>query len=328
MGCIQRVNLGSPPRVRSRPGGDDDDVPEWGITSACAEQTRRTMRCPTCYGDHLRVCGADVLLVLGIVIERGSPPRVRSRLTYHCSNSITERITSACAEQTGRRGIPQAVRRDHLRVCGADPLTSHDPVWTYGSPPRVRSRRYEPPKLPSWDGITSACAEQTVGVDVFGQVNGDHLRVCGADDHTHTDHTPPQGSPPRVRSRLIQSDAKSLAQGITSACAEQTMMRSAVRAATWDHLRVCGADNRPSLNLAIIMGSPPRVRSRLRVQGRDDHVVGITSACAEQTPWFQAFQSSRWDHLRVCGADRRRIIRSGSTLGSPPRVRSRQTCER
>ena len=55
-----------------------------------------------------------------------------------------------------------------------------------GSPPRVRSRRDGQVagglrQRGGRMGITSACAEQTNHTVGYGKLDGDHLRVCGAD---------------------------------------------------------------------------------------------------------------------------------------------------
>ena len=51
--------LGSPPRVRSRPDQYSNEIIQERITSACAEQTvAHATHSVSCW-DHLRVCGAD-----------------------------------------------------------------------------------------------------------------------------------------------------------------------------------------------------------------------------------------------------------------------------
>ena len=93
---------GSSPRVRSR-HEDSGLLPEFvGIISACAEQTLRVSLHLFHVGDHLRVCGADVNRDLPKVGERGSSPRVRSRLGLTPPRRFTRGIISACAEQTKR----------------------------------------------------------------------------------------------------------------------------------------------------------------------------------------------------------------------------------
>ena len=111
---------GSPPRVRSRLRGILQRLNTLGITSACAEQTRHSCRpCPN-IGDHLRVCGADPVLVMPFCTTPGSPPRVRSRLRNICDCQGYVGITSACAEQTAACTTMRVTTGDHLRVCGAD----------------------------------------------------------------------------------------------------------------------------------------------------------------------------------------------------------------
>ena len=135
---------------------------------------------------------------------------------------------------------------------------------------------------------------------------GDHLRVCGADEIFAAEAEDAAGSPPRVRSRLPQGFDLGKPFGITSACAEQTRSLSPLWTVGRDHLRVCGADTADSTQDYSDAGSPPRVRSRLAFSDGDDQVMGITSACAEQTHATHSGEQSCWDHLRVCGADTRR----------------------
>ena len=295
-----------------------------GITSACAEQTsaRRTSTCLS--GDHLRVCGADVYREAVGVDQRGSPPRVRSRLDVEVDGLPMDRITSACAEQTATSGTCGGAWRDHLRVCGADVHKLLADTIESGSPPRVRSRRTHYDELEDVAGITSACAEQTRSPVRRRGSGRDHLRVCGADDYNPNGLVLTVGSPPRVRSRRHHPRLWYRRQGITSACAEQT------RAVRWrwrssaDHLRVCGADLMTANGGSATGGSPPRVRSRQPGVLGHGRGRGITSACAEQTPSSAARSNAAWDHLRVCGADRHSAAVAPTLPGSPPRVRSRQ----
>ena len=52
----------------------------------------------------------------------------------------------------------------------------------------------------------------------------DHLRVCGADHNYPLVFGDGAGSPPRVRSRRCRSIRPGAPRGITSACAEQTVV--------------------------------------------------------------------------------------------------------
>ena len=70
-----------------------------------------------------------------------------------------------------------------------------------------------------------------------------------------------------------------------------------------DHLRVCGADYMEDDGGRQLVGSSPRVRSRLVVEYFAGVNEGIISACAEQTRTRNRAAYPTRDHLRVCGAD-------------------------
>ena len=210
-------------------------------------------------------------------------------------------------------------------MCGADRGQSIPVQGRRGSPPRVRSRR--PPCAPGRyrGGITSACAEQTVPHVGSTNARRDHLRVCGADDVFVFVLMHREGSPPRVRSRLIGQSVEHFLLGITSACAEQTKDHRSDNAQGKDHLRVCGADILWLRFILVLRGSPPRVRSRRLHPRPVQSAGGITSACAEQTPSLERIAKIARDHLRVCGADLAIPADCAILLGSPPRVRSRRS---
>ena len=256
---------GSPPRVRSRPPRLNQTCIPVGITSACAEQTKSARVPPGPGWDHLRVCGADTVGDGRDAVHWGSPPRVRSRHDWFYGAGARVGITSACAEQTPLIASSRRPSWDHLRVCGADLASNGRTCATLGSPPRVRSRQSLVSLHGCAVGITSACAEQTSPILGKSWLLRDHLRVCGADKALQQVPEVRTGSPPRVRSRPWNRCCPRFRAGITSACAEQTQGRASPCPHPRDHLRVCGADIIKDTENAKLMGSPPRVRSRLVV---------------------------------------------------------------
>ena len=149
--------------------------------------------------------------------------------------------------------------------------------------------------------------------------------MCGADLPSAPVMPIEGGSPPRVRSRHAEHARRNSRVGITSACAEQTTGFVGRVVPDEDHLRVCGADSFPRRGCDAHLGSPPRVRSRRHQETHVSLAVGITSACAEQTPPGSGRGYAAWDHLRVCGADRLGLSFHRVHPGSPPRVRSRRS---
>ena len=241
-----------------------------------------------------------------------------------CHRSHRRRgITSACAEQTASPTRSTRCDRDHLRVCGADWQKMRESYPLPGSPPRVRSRRRGRRARVPRAGITSACAEQTTRSSCGTTTTWDHLRVCGADVAPLGPCPPLMGSPPRVRSRQGRTGARLDIGRITSACAEQIRCTGTWPWAPRDHLRVCGADIIRHLTPYGNVGSPPRVRSRPAGAVHRGPRLGITSACAEQTPGAGRRWGRTGDHLRVCGADDGGASNLANIAGSPPRVRSR-----
>ena len=188
---------------------------------------------------------------------------MRSRHHPHARHLRQRGIISACAEQTDPKGNDYIIERDHLRVCGAD-FGKPGAVYRHnGSSPRVRSRRAVKSARQRIPGIISACAEQTFLESVVWAECGDHLRVCGADVHGRSKHGRLGGSSPRVRSRHPRHPAQHGRPGIISACAEQTSAAVVYPDAAGDHLRVCGADLMKEEGNQNVLGSSPRVRSRL-----------------------------------------------------------------
>ncbi len=230
------------------------------------------------------MCGADLRVELAKAVDAGSSPRVRSRQEGRQRQGRKPGIISACAEQTSPRRRPDEPCGDHLRVCGADEEVVACFRAHLGSSPRVRSRLGYGREHGYIPGIISACAEQTAVSSTISSVLRDHLRVCGADVGVDFWKFFAEGSSPRVRSRPLRAGPSSSSGRIISACAEQTPSATTAANASKDHLRVCGADDCSWVLFSWVLGSSPRVRSRLVPTRLALRAAGIISACAEQTP--------------------------------------------
>ena len=241
--------------------------------------------------------------------------------------STSARIISACAERTRGLRPGRPIAWDHLRVCGADAVVSHGSICGLGSSPRVRSGPGHPLDPEPYPGIISACAERTRTTRRPWSRNGDHLRVCGADEVDVEELDRALGSSPRVRSGPGHPHRNRLHRGIISACAERTNAANCASCPTRDHLRVCGADSVTSPTCRRGLGSSPRVRSG-RTQSQPRRIPhGIISACAERTRACGIGCGTWWDHLRVCGADWVKKLPMAGSAGSSPRVRSGRSAE-
>ena len=73
------------------------------------------------------------------------------------------------------------------------------------------------------------------------------------------------------------------------------------------------------------LGSPPRVRGKVRGVIGEFDVVGITPACAGKRIKAQLQAVVKRDHPRVCGEKCRSTLGGRAVSGSPPRVRGKVT---
>ena len=92
-----------------------------------------------------------------------------------------------------------------------------------------------------------------------------------------------------------------------------------------DHPRRCGENGYFFPHLAVIIGSPPQVRGKLRGHLATVKQNGITPAGAGKTASIPRRILAAWDHPRRCGensADRDSLL---PVVGSPPQVRGKLT---
>ena len=150
-------------------------------------------------------------------------------------------------------------------------------------------------------GITPAYAGKRHN-DRNGQVTEkDHPRVCGEKSRSGLNLPRSWGSPPRMRGKVQLRNGKQTSRGITPAYAGKRWTVAGTVAARWDHPRVCG--EKASLMLAsdAELGSPPRMRGKVREIKTGKSRRGITPAYAGKRRRCCAFRWLPWDHPRVCG---------------------------
>ena len=109
-------------------------------------------------------------------------------------------------------------------MCGENNENADQARPTYGSPPRVRGKREAECAARERMRITPACAGKTEAVTFGRVVETDHPRVCGENNNNVTSRNVLDGSPPRVRGKLLLTRWKQLLQRITPACAGKTLV--------------------------------------------------------------------------------------------------------
>ena len=232
------------------------------ITPADAGKTRASIYAFCDCKDHPRGCGENATLRQPIGATRGSPPRMRGKLsaTPHCR--IQGRITPAGAGKTMKEVPCVCVDEDHPRRCGENSACTGFCTVLGGSPPQVRGKHAAQKARFLTLRITPAGAGKTVHHHAPAERGEDHPRRCGENKPLDKAAQRDSGSPPQVRGKLRAASTPLDQRGITPAGAGKTSFPFSVSGAHWDHPRRCG-ENRDSLCILwYMMGSPPQVRGK------------------------------------------------------------------
>ena len=114
---------------------------------------------------------------------------------------------------------------------------------------------------------------------------------------------------------------------ITPACAGKRAFQKKNLCIPWDHPRVCGEKEWKDISTKSIIGSPPRVRGKVRLRSLQLLLRGITPACAGKRLLLVVLLRPFWDHPRVCGEKARCTAGIFPVSGSPSRVRGKENVD-
>ena len=89
-----------------------------------------------------------------------------------------------------------------------------------------------------------------------------------------------QGSPPRMRGKVLDTVIEHAFDGITPAYAGKSVRTCAVQSRDRDHLRVCGEKQAQMGCIQLSLGSPPPMRGKESRRQIGIKIGGITPACA------------------------------------------------
>ena len=254
-----------------------------------------------------------------------SPPRMRGKVPVCCPEHRKVRITPACAGKSGPcpdRGPPA---EDHPRVCGEKHLYGAKFETKGTSPPRVRGKAKIRHFSVSSRRITPAYAGKSLSLRRSGFCRWDHPRVCGEKVGPVGCVSGWLGSPPRMRGKAPSLAVLGACIGITPAYAGKSTDLQRPRAAQQDHPRVCGEKLSGCVWQQACAGSPPRMRGKVSQPHYSTGRGGITPAYAGKSPLRAVFWCRHRDHPRVCGEKRTQAHPAKTGLGSPPRMRGKET---
>ena len=237
--------------------------PKYRITPAYAGKTSDLCVAPQNGQDHPRVCGENASADNRIVLSKGSPPRMRGKLTIGFVFVWWGGITPAYAGKTKTPYRRAGTERDHPRVCGENSVI-------------IRPCRLFP-------RITPAYAGKTQTRNIITGIDRDHPRVCGENVLVGFSHCDETGSPPRMRGKRQFRLLFDSVQRITPAYAGKTVPPQRQRQHWRDHPRVCGENSISHARSSALPGSPPRMRGKLTDHLEIVIVTRITPAYAGKT---------------------------------------------
>ena len=193
------------------------------------------------------------------------------------------------------------------------------------SPPRVRGKAKIRHFSVSSRRITPAYAGKSLSLRRSGFCRWDHPRVCGEKVGPVGCVSGWLGSPPRMRGKAPSLAVLGACIGITPAYAGKSTDPQRPKAAQQDHPRVCGEKLSGCVWQQACAGSPPRMRGKVSQPHYSTGRGGITPAYAGKSPLRAVFWCRHRDHPRVCGEKRTQAHPAKTGLGSPPRMRGKET---
>ena len=232
-----------------------------------------------------RVCGEKKVWYGVEDIASGSPPRMRGKAQAEQVRRFLNGITPAYAGKRTKSSRCPPRMWDHPRVCGEKNLCILRRVEIPGSPPRMRGK-----------ATGSSCVKLN---------SQDHPRVCGEKPERKAPRRPRLGSPPRMRGKETDSRRQCCSAGITPAYAGKRTLFCLAGRRNRDHPRVCGEK---SMYSGVFY-------ERYR----------ITPAYAGKSFPAGCPRSRSRDHPRVCGEKPRRPPAAAVGIGSPPRMRGKDS---
>ena len=128
-----------------------------------------------------------------------------------------------------------------------------------------------------------------------------------------------------MRGKGVKARYERVAVGITPAHAGKSQFPGPSPALPRDHPRACGEKTFKTYELDVSRGSPPRMRGKVLPPPLAALHRGITPAYAGKSSCSRRRGSDPQDHPRVCGEKRSLSSSSRAKMGSPPRMRGKDS---
>ena len=126
---------------------------------------------------------------------------MRGKVAVFCCAVGAHGITPAYAGKSHSATPCSPAVWDHPRVCGEKAVFDMCSCHSLGSPPRMRGKDVQPCRFGVAVRITPAYAGKSESIDIQGEIERDHPRVCGEKFFAHSFQFCLAGSPPRMRGK-------------------------------------------------------------------------------------------------------------------------------
>ena len=221
---------------------------------------------PSMVWNYLRVRGEYSFRGKNVVSGLELPPRARRIRRGPREENRNAGTTSAYAENTSMMAIFSSITRNYLRVRGEYSSSTIFPRSHWELPPRTRRIRDKFRLSQTFNGTTSAYAENTISRAGILRTGGNYLRVRGEYWTALRAETLDGELPPRTRRIHASAVAVWSGCGTTSAYAENTLDITAKDEFAGNYLRVRGEYKPPASPARSSAELPPRTR-RIRKSG-------------------------------------------------------------
>ena len=132
------------------------------------------------------------------------------------------------------------------------------------------------------------------------------------------------GSPPHMRGKARSRTLGRVHCRITPAYAGKRTRRNRSPSLLRDHPRICGEKEVDDETEKNVEGSPPHMRGKDALAGRDIELIRITPAYAGKSFRAVSFRGPDQDHPRICGEKLLLGFFHGLAVGSPPHMRGKE----
>ena len=253
------------------------------ISPACAGNTLHGDGTGQAGTDQPRVRGEHYDMPADIWTADGSAPRARGTRGHAVGQADDERISPACAGNTGITSCPSTGPTDQPRVRGEHNPRTAIVAGNIGSAPRARGTRRPPLRYIEHCRISPACAGNTTAERMYSSTDTDQPRVRGEHNWVQFSTNSAGGSAPRARGTHPHPSLPIRPHRISPACAGNTTAPRPVPTAPSDQPRVRGEHRRRPCGFDPLGGSAPRARGTRIAPFDLGRISRISPACAGNT---------------------------------------------